>query len=343
MTDMYEFSPRERLQRTFEKKIVDRPPVICPGGMMNAAVTDVMKKRGRILPDAHHTGALMRELALDVHAETGFENIGIPFCMTIEAEALGSDVDYGTLECEPKIVKEPFPSVKETEFRASGAIQKNARAQAVIGVIDSLSKSHPDVPVIGSITGPLSAAASIVDPMTFLKELRRERDGAHRLLDYVTGQLADYARLMADNGAAAISIADPTATGEILGPKMFAEYAVVYLNALTDAIHETGVPVIVHICGNVKMVQAQLAELRSEALSVDALVNLGRLKKEIGVPTTMGNLSTYLLEFADPEKVYENTQVLLKQEIDILAPACGLSTSTPLKNITAFTEAVRER
>jgi [methyl-Co(III) methanol-specific corrinoid protein]:coenzyme M methyltransferase len=56
----------------------------------------------------------------------------------------------------------------------------------------------------------------------------------------------------------------------------------------------------------------------------------------------MGNLSTYLLEFGTPEKVYASAQNLRKHDIDIFAPACGLSTSTPLENIQAFTSAIKE-
>ncbi|MDR3165904.1 MAG: methylcobamide--CoM methyltransferase [Synergistaceae bacterium] len=335
-------SPKERLLNVLSGKPADRPTVICPGGMMNAAVVDVMKNGAHTLPAAHHDAGLMSGLADDVQRETGFENFGIPFCMTVEAESLGSSVDYGTIKCEPKIGKESFPSVRDVEFRPKRAIEKNKRARAIVDAISTLSQKYPDIPTIGAITGPLSTSASIVDPMTFLKELRRGKNDAHRVLDYVCNQLIDYAGLMIEGGADVISIADPTATGEILGPLMFGEYAVPYLNQLADAIHKLGIPVIIHICGNVKTVRKGLAMLHGDALSVDAMVSLGTLKSEISGLTTMGNLSTYMLEFGDEEKVRSGVRSLLGQNIDIMAPACGLSTSTPIRNIRAFTLAVKE-
>jgi [methyl-Co(III) methanol-specific corrinoid protein]:coenzyme M methyltransferase len=266
--------------------------------------------------------------------------------MTVEAESLGSEVDYGSLSCEPKINREIFSSVKTVEFLPPGEILKSRRAGAVADSVNALSKKYPDVPVVACLTGPLSLSASLVDPMTFLKELRREKEDAHRFLEYVSDQLIAYARVLADSGADVITIADPTATGEILGPGLFEDYAVRYINKLTDAIHTLGKPVIVHICGNVRMVTPQLSHIRGEAISVDAMVNLRALKAELGpgvdAPVTMGNLSTYLLEFSNPEKVYGGAKLLLEDQIDILAPACGLSTSTPLSNITAFTGAVKE-
>jgi [methyl-Co(III) methanol-specific corrinoid protein]:coenzyme M methyltransferase len=333
-------SPKERLSRVFARLPVERPPVICPGGMMNSAVVDVMTATGHVLPDAHNDTQLMIALAEDIANHTGFENIGVPFCMTVEAQALGSDVDFGTLECEPKIKAEKFPDAESVAYLPKGAIAQSARGRTVIETIGELSKRNPDVPVIGSITGPVSTAASIIDPMTFLKQLRKNKDAAHKVMDYVTNQIIEYALLCADNGASVISIADPTATGEILGPKFFDEYAVPYLNKLAQAIKSTGKPVIIHICGDVGMVKPGLAKLNGNALSVDSVVNLKKIKDELGGMAVMGNVSTYLLQFGKENKIAETSARLIEQGIDIIAPACGLSTSTPVANIKALTNTV---
>ncbi|MFT5873158.1 MAG: MtaA/CmuA family methyltransferase [Clostridium sp.] len=336
------FNQKERLLRVLNKEKVDRPPVICPGGMMNAAIVDVMNKTGHTLPQAHMDGKLMGLLSKDVHTHTGFENMGIPFCMTVEAEVLGSKVDFGTLACEPKIIKEVFSSVSNVEFKNINEILKKGRVDTIIQAGYYISKQNEDVPVIGSLTGPISTAASMVDPMMFLKELRKNKEGSHKVIDYVTDFLIEYAKLMIDNGVTVISIADPTATGQILGPKMFEEYAVRYLNKLIDGIHALNVPVIVHICGKLNAVKSQLQSIRSNAISTDSLVNLRILKEEYPSLTTMGNLSTYLLEFGTTSSVFSHTEKLLRDGIDIISPACGLSTSSPIDNIYTFTKTVRE-
>jgi [methyl-Co(III) methanol-specific corrinoid protein]:coenzyme M methyltransferase len=283
----------------------------------------------------------MTKIASDVHEYTGFENFGIPFCMTVEAEVLGSEINYGSLSCEPKIQKEAFPSVSNVVYREPGAMEKNKRVKAIMKSTYDLSKKYSDVPVIGSLTGPVSTSASIVDPITFLKDLRKKSEDSHRVIDYAADHIIEFARLMVESGASVISIADPTATGEILGPKMFKEYAVRYLNKVADAVHAMGVPVIIHICGKMNSVKKYIPELKSDAISVDAPVNLKQLKEEYHL-TTMGNLSTFLLEFGDPDKVSMQTERLIKDGISIISPACGLSTSTPLKNIASMTEVVKE-
>lgn len=340
---MSDFSPKERLLRVLAGAQVDRPPVICTGGMMNAAIVEVMGKTGHTLPEAHHDPGLMADLADDVREHTGFENLGIPFCMTVEAELLGSAIDFGTLSCEPKIASEIFPSVSRVTYSTIPQMLESGRIGTIVEAGQRLAKRNPDLPVIGNITGPISTAASIVDPVTFLKELRKDRENSHRVLEYVSELLIAFAGRLLDAGVTLISIGDPTATGEILGPKMFEEYAVRYLNRVIDGIHLRGAFVIVHICGNIKMVRSSIPKIRSDAISTDALVNLRLLKEEFPQLTTMGNVSTFLLELSEPEKVARHTVGLVRDGIDIISPACGLSTSTKLSAIRAMTDTVKEQ
>lgn len=340
---MSDLSEKTRLLKVLGRENVTRPPVICSGGMMNAAIVNIMENTGHTLPKAHKDGKLMAELAYDIHNFTGFENFGLPFCMTVEAELLGSEIDYGTLACEPKIAKEKFSSVDEVTTNDISTMLKNGRINAILEAASYLAEKYPDTPVIGNITGPISTAASIVEPMTFLKELRKDKENSHRVLDYVSNFLLEYAKLMVNNGVTAICIGDPTATGEILGPKMFEEYAVTYLNKVIEGIHTSNSPVILHICGNMNRVKHLIPLLKSDVISTDALVNLQALKEEFPQLITMGNLSTYLLESAAPEKIIERTSQLIRNGIDIISPACGLSTSTPLANIQAMTKTVKGR
>ena len=340
---MNDLSPKERLLRVLARKPVDRPPVVCPGGMMNAAVVEVMDTTGHMLPKAHHDKQLMGELSQDVQRLTGFENFGIPFCMTVEAEVLGSSINFGTRTCEPKIEKEVHASVSEVERRNIGKLLQEGRIGTIVEAGRQMVRFHSDIPLIGSLTGPISTLASVVDPMQFFRELRRDRDKVHQALAYVSEFLTAYARVLVENGASVITIADPTATGEILGPRFFGEYAVPYLNQVIAGIHDAGAPVIVHICGKLNAVTEYLPKIASDAISTDAFVNLRSLKQAYPELVTMGNLSTFLLESGTEEKIAWQTERLARDGIDILSPACGLSTASPLKNIRAMTDTAKER
>jgi [methyl-Co(III) methanol-specific corrinoid protein]:coenzyme M methyltransferase len=311
------------------------------GGMMNAAIVEVMRQTGHTLPEAHFDPRRMADLAGDVTEATGFENIGVPFCMTVEAEALGSRVDHGTLACEPKIAAEAYPSVKDVPVDRLFSHAPAGRQEVVARAAGICAERQSDLPVVVSLTGPISTAASIVDPIAFLKDLRRAPAEAMALLDRVADFLADFARLAAQNGADVIAIGDPTATGEILGPRLFAAYAVPAINRLADAIHGAGLPVIVHICGDMKGCRRFIPALHADAISTDATVSLVKLKEDFPWITTMGNVSTFLLENDTTGRAARTASRLVRQGVDIIAPACGLSTSTRLATIRAMTDAVR--
>ena len=191
----------------------------------------------------------------------------------------------------------------------------------------------------GNLTGPISTAASVIDPVTFYKELRKFRY-THRVLSQITDFLIAYA-LRWKNGVSVISVGDPSATGEILGPKLFEEYVIPYINRLIDSVNQSRVPVIIHICGDLNPVRHLLQLIHPQAISTDAMVNLASLKREFPGLITMGNVSTYALENNNEEKIKNITYRLINEGINILSPACGLSTSTPLSNIRALTDTVK--
>jgi [methyl-Co(III) methanol-specific corrinoid protein]:coenzyme M methyltransferase len=337
---MDSLTPKDRLLRVLRKEPVDRPPVICTGGMMNSAIVEIMQRTGNTLPEAHFDATKMAALARDVQSFTGFENVGVPFCMTIEAELLGSEIDHGTLACEPKIAREVFPTVHDVIYRDVALLSRSGRMNVVADAAHRIAAENPDVPVVASLTGPISTAASIVDPMMFYKALRKDPEAAHRVLGYVTSLLSALAKRLIESGASAIAVGDPSATGEILGPTMFEKFAVPYINQLADDVHAAGAPLILHICGDMTRVSHCLPHLRCDALSTDAMVNLVSLKSTFPQITTMGNLSTYALQWSTPEKISAITQSLVASGINIISPACGLSTSTHLESIRAMTDTV---
>jgi [methyl-Co(III) methanol-specific corrinoid protein]:coenzyme M methyltransferase len=55
----------------------------------------------------------------------------------------------------------------------------------------------------------------------------------------------------------------------------------------------------------------------------------------------MGNVSTFALEWNESEKIRSMTRNLVNHGVNIISPACGLSTSTKLKTIRVMTDEVK--
>ena len=93
-------TPANLLAGTLHGEKSYRPPCICPGGMMNMLTTEAMDLCHTYWPEAHSDPVLMARLGAAPFAAGLFDNIGVPFCMTVEAEAMGRVTAYAISSVE---------------------------------------------------------------------------------------------------------------------------------------------------------------------------------------------------------------------------------------------------
>ena len=332
-------TPKERLMAAAAMQALDRPPCICPGGMMNMMFRDIMVKTGCLWPEAHSDPDKMAGLAAGLYDAGGFENYGVPFCMTVEAEAMGARVEMGDLLCEPHVVDSPLTNIKDWQT-LTPLTAKSGRVPVVLEAIRRLKARNDGVPVIGNINGPTSVAGELIAMEKLLPAMRKDPESVHGLMGFVADQLIAYGRLMLEAGADFICLAEPSGTGEVVGPKYFREFTVPYINKVMDAL-DTSVK-MVHMCGRLQRVYEQLPDIHSDIFSFDAVVPISEVRKVMPERALMGNVSTLALQETSPEHVRSMVHYVRGQGIDIVAPACGLPTVTPLPVIQAMVEAAKE-
>lgn len=335
---------KERLLGVLRGEAIPEAPCICPGGMMNAIVVDLMERCGVGWPEAHTDPDKMAALARAVCDHEMFENYGVPFCMTVEAEAMGAPVDMGNRECEPHVSGYVIDRVERWAELPEPDLGRG-RVRVVIEALERLKRTgNPGIPVVGNLTGPLSLATSLVEPVDFYKSLRRKNEDAHALMRRATDLLIAFGTAQAAAGADVLTVSDPSGTGEILGARYFAEFAVRYLNELIRGVRRAfpGLPFIVHICGRMKNVFAELRAVEADAFSFDAMVNLREARAHLAPRKVMGNVSSFGLAFASEEKVRAMARTALGMGSDILAPACGLGTRSDIRSIQALLRAARQ-
>ena len=305
-------------------------------------VTEIMEAAGCGWPDAHLDPELMARLTLAANDLTGVENVGVPFCMTVEAESMGARVDLASMRNEPSIAVYPMDRVADLA-RLSKLDPEKGRAKVCVEAAKLLHAQVPDVPLFANLTGPISLATSLLEPLTFYRALINEKEAAHELMRCVVENLMAFGSALIEAGADFVCIADPSASGELLGKKAFSEFALPYINELILYFRERyGVPSIVHICGKVHSLGAALSEIEAESISVDAAANLGMLKRLAPSKVVMGNVNTYLIASGRPDSVFRNGRRCVKFGAEILAPACGMSTRTPIENIRSLSKAVAD-
>lgn len=127
-----------------------------------------------------------------------------------------------------------------------------------------------------------------------------------------------------------------------MGPKLFEEYTVKYNNMIWDALQKETMGKIMHICGQMKNVYPQAELIHSDVLSFDSCVSMREAREHLKKHALMGNVSTWTLEFGQPEKVEQLAVKCWKDGSDIISPACGLGTKSPLTNIQAIRHGIME-
>lgn len=333
---------KERLYKVLKGEKVDRKPCICPGGMMNMIVEDIMDIENVFWPMAHSDSEMMANLTLGMYKNGGFENFGVPFCMTVEAECMGADVYMGTKVTEPRVVKYPIESV--SNWRELKQIDVNtARAKTVIEAIKILKEKNNDIPIVANLTGPVSLASSLMEPMTYYKELRKKKNEAHEFMDFVTDNLIEFGKAQLKAGADVLTISDPSGTGEILGAKTFNEFATPYLNKIIDNLKPYAQGgTIIHICGKLKSIYNELNDLHSDAISFDSITNVKQVVENVHGKIIMGNVSTFAIENGTEESLKNISNQCLNSGVDILSPACGIGVRSKLNNIKVLVECAKQ-
>jgi len=335
---------RSRLLLALEGEPVDRPPVICPGGMMTMATRSAMQTSGCFWPAAHADARAMAGLVLATQKETGLECLSVPFCMTVEAEALGCKIDRGSETILPHVAEEAISTPEELGNLPAFDPEQSGRAPVVLEALRILKAKHLPYPIIGAVVGPVSLAATVMRAEIFLRYARRQPEAAEQIIKAMEAIILKFARAQHAAGADCILLAEPTGTGEILGAKHFRRLALPALGRLLRALRELNIPAILHICGEVQPIFAELSELAenvgSLALSVDAMVSGRRLKENLPACIRIGNIDPFLLERGRPSAI-ENTARRAAREFHIVSPACGLSPLTPAENLRALVRAIR--
>lgn len=334
---MKEITSAQLLAGSLNHQVMPRVPCICPGDMMNMMTAELMELAQVWWPQAHTDGNLMATLAEAAYTAGIFDNIGVPFCMTVEAEAMGSSVDLGDRLTEPRVIGYAASSVEQWEQIQELSLE-NGRIPAVLQAIKKIKQDCPDAAVMGNLTGPISLASSLVDASGFYKDLRKKTEAAKKVMERVTEGLLCLGKAQIAAGADFITISDPSGTGEILGPRLFEQYALPALNTLCSQLKPLCKGVIVHICGQLKSIYPQLQQLQCSALSVDAVVNLKQLRREVPGKVIMGNVSTFALAAGKQDTIQALCNSCIANGSDILAPTCGLGTTTTIDSIRIMME-----
>lgn len=325
---------------TLSLKEVDRIPCVSP---LQTGTLDLMEASGARWPEAHDDPEAMARLALAAHTVAGIENVRVPFDVTVDATAFGAVTGKATLDRQPSILEEPITTPEQLEQVELPDPLGDGRAPVVIDAVERLSRELGDVPVICAIISPFMLAGQLRGSQNAIMEVMLKPAFMHGILDKASDWGVAYSLAALDAGADIISMVDATATGDVLGPAQYEEFALPYQKRIVDAVHSKGGKAVLHICGKTTKNIELMAQTGVDGITVDQQMDIGWVKEQLkGKCATIGNVSpTNTLLRKTPEDVLAESKACIDAGTDVLAPGCGFASETPLENMRALVEAAK--
>lgn len=337
--------PKDVMLKAFEGGKADRLPVTLFGAGMWS-----MKAHGTsfqaLANDADAMTAMLvamsGKLQCDVvYAGSGYNNF--------HASALGSTIKFREIGA-PDLEHHFVSSEEDLAKLKLGDLDKDETIATVIKALRQTKAKIGDTYLVTMTAwGPFTLAARFVGEETMMKATFKKPAFVEKVVDFATDVLIHvYEPLVADGTLELISLADPTASGDLISRKQFEKFAAPALKKFTDWAKSKNAHTLVHICGNTTDRLDLFPQTGASCISLDHKTDIAKAKEVLhGKMCFGGNV--------DPVKVMLNgsvqdveqacTDIIKAAGTDggfVLMPGCDIPPTVPYENIQKFIQVARE-
>jgi len=197
--------------------------------------------------------------------------------------------------------------------------------------------------------GPFTLGARLVGEEAMMKATFKKPAFVEKVVDFATDLLIRlYEPLVSDGTLDVISLADPTASGDLISKKQFEKFAVPYLKKFTDWAKSKNVHTLVHICGNTTDRLDLFPATGASCISLDHKTDMTKAKEILhGKMCFAGNIDPVKIMLQGSVQEVESAcrHVIQTAGADggfVLMPGCDIPPTVPYDNIRKFMQTARE-
>ena len=330
-----------RLFNALNDRPIYRIPTFC-SGCSQTVTLESMEEIGVYWPEAHSDPRKMAELSASTYDLTGLEIAGVPFCVSIEAEALGCFTEIGNKKDSiPQVTGTPYTDFEEV--KVPDDLLTAGRVPVILEAINILKEQVGDtLPIVAGMIGPFTLACYLAGIEPMLKGLIRKPDKYMGFIELATQVGAIYGQALKEAGADVITLHEMGASTDIISPTHFDEFVKQYIMEITKRVKT---PTVLNICGSTMPILESMMDCGATAIAVDERTPINSARKladskEPGYPI-IGNIPAYDLIHAGPmERMVEAVDSAIEMGVNMVAPGCDFWLETPTANIGAFVDAV---
>lgn len=331
-------TPRQRVLKFLNGEKVDRAPVF--SGMGNV-IRPVLDKYGIIFSRVHSDPEAMAKAAAGMYREFGFECAVVPFDLAVEAEAIGSVVNY--YEDVDNLL---YPTIKEKYVKSAADLKipedlsGAGRIPVVVEAIKAIRNELGDEVAIGTyILGPFTLAGQIKELDELLEESFIEPDKTNELLHILSDVIVNIFNIYRDAGADYFTLREMGATSDVMSPRSFKSLVKPHL---VDILSRMPRPNILHICGDTNYIIQDMHECGANAVSVDHKNCVPESRKKLGE-------EAIILSGFDPVKLlYQGRKEEVRPGLepsfegaDAVWPGCDIWPEVPKENMEELVGALK--
>ncbi|MEG0371362.1 MAG: uroporphyrinogen decarboxylase family protein [Clostridium sp.] len=181
---------------------------------------EVTQKTGLQFPEAYKHWDSMALLSKQIKKHNKSSFCKLPFCHTVEGEALGGSINLGDENIGPR-VKEYICKNSEEILDLPGIDYSKGRISEVLKACKYLRENNENVVLY--ISGPFTIMDALIDPIHIYKSFRKNPKLIKDIFDKFQNELLRFIKEAQRVGIDMISYADSSAGVGILGPKLSRE------------------------------------------------------------------------------------------------------------------------
>jgi uroporphyrinogen decarboxylase len=278
------------------------------------------------------------ELSVDVHRSYGGDVIRAGFNGTLAIKAMGGKVkfrDKGHPDVEETFVK----AVSDLDKINLDKIKQDFHYQACREASKEIvALAGEEYCISTGSWGPFTQAGLLFGAEPLMRNCLRDRKAVYALLDFTFELIKAYSEEIIDLGIDVGTLAEPSASGDMVSKKTFEEFALPWLKK-TFAWHKSrGLSTSLHICGNVTDRLDLLPESGADVMSLDYKVSMKRAAEILGDKIVIGGNANPagVLMTGDQEEVRRAYLDIFEQVGDapyVLMAGCGIPAGVPISNI----------
>ena len=340
--------PKERITAVFEKKPIDRTPVIIlDGGTWLADHHEISLQTLYAMEDsgAGFAADAFDEMNSDIVTACGGAWLGwlSSFGCSLDMSKVGRSMEVGNFIDDPD---DDIPLLDKSKIKAQ--LEANELVQQMINQTRRLKALVGDRKfVCCPMPSPFTAANIMAGTENFMILMADESPLIDDLLDYSVECCATFMNMLIEAGGDIIFICDPNASGDMISQTMYEELVLPVLNKYIDKLQGYKY-LCMHICGNTKDRLQTIKDLRISGFSMDSVVDMKEAMDIIGeTVAVIGNINpANSMLLGTPEKVYNESMENMKKigavGRYILMPGCDTPAKSPMENILALTKAAED-